>query len=1118
MALKAKPTLMRSIACDLAIIGAAATLLQGILFWVILRDHTTAMPQMADRDVANFLAADVLNLFADGEDLHSAFDKAAANLIALRPAMSVLLTDNSGSVKHSAGNCVLTRHTVEPSLLAAFRGPFQPEFPVPYSPVCASGEELRSVAPIDLPEGPGFLVATSDDHLFSEYLHSSRGVLRFFGWLFPSVGFLGAWAFFAFRRFKASLAAQAEAMASRAQCFARGELSARFSPGDFPEFGSLATLFNGLADEISSRLEHLSENERRRQETMAALSHDLRTPMTAIEGSLMLLERSSLSARDRDEYLELIGMSAGVQQDFAKQMHDLSSLELRDQTLKVEPCALGGLLAEVRAQLRPVAEAQGVRLTTSAVEAGALVQADRELLKRALLNLLQNGLQHTPSGRTVRCEVVADSKHTSFFISDEGPGLVPDQPDEVTPGADSTYQASKKRKGLGLVIVQRIAALHNGELSVLKTGPQGTTFQLRIPTEAADPISEQTEPLPSAIVRKSPDRFSRMLTVAFVPFAAGAGLTAIPFAGSVIERAEAFVLPLIAFALTRRSRGNRAVLGVCLCCLLTLVYSGEGNYARNCLAGAAVAIGAATLLGQQVLSRGVGLVSYVAVAALPPLWTMPSPWQYLTGVLGGLWVVGVLAIIEFVPSGRRAAIWFSGLISLGAGIAVFINAASLYLFAVTTPEAVIAGSVENVFDQASARLSKSKGSAAERNLELARISFLEPMLDLAVFDSAGKLLANGGYHSADAEQAEVGSAFRSGQAPASGTSVRVSLHRRYEFRGACDQPECEIFAMGIPADLVDALVQREMTSSAVLLVLAQLFIATPAISIVGRRWNSLLRARMGEFPLMLEQLRNGAESPQALATYSDEFAPLTLALKEVLTRIPELEERLRRQGVFQERFLRGSSESISGAARALRLAATVPTLENRELRTLAGNVRHRIDEIFQLSYLDRGEFRVTLEDFSLIELIIEEVEKRRRISNVRIHLEESSLDDLCIAHASSEIVGEAIRYLLEVATARTPAGGELRARFTAGGEHYSIEIADSGAVLSAAALALLFHPFDSPEPSSALREELSDFSGFTMFRIAQALALFGARLEAKSSVSTGMKFLLRLPRTTAPVR
>jgi two-component system sensor histidine kinase SenX3 len=144
---------------------------------------------------------------------------------------------------------------------------------------------------------------------------------------------------------------------------------------------------------------------------------------------------------------------------------------------------LAAVVREVSDELDPLARAHGLQLEAHA-DPDLLVVADRDAVKRALANLLDNAFRHSPRGTPVRVAAERRNGWAVLTVADEGPGLTAEEQERVFERfwrSDSSRSRESGGAGLGLAIVRRIAESHGGGADVASEVGRGSTFEIRLP-------------------------------------------------------------------------------------------------------------------------------------------------------------------------------------------------------------------------------------------------------------------------------------------------------------------------------------------------------------------------------------------------------------------------------------------------------------------------------------------------------------------------------------------------------------------------------------------------------------------------------------------------------------
>ena len=244
------------------------------------------------------------------------------------------------------------------------------------------------------------------------------------------------------------------------------------------ELGQLATAFNGLVARLRAALQT-------QRQFMADASHELRTPVSVVRAtSDVMLSREH---RDEAEYREAITIVGGQARRLGRLVEDMLVLARADAggyPLQPVDLYLDEMVAECLRAVDVLATERGVTIRS---HAGPDIpfRGDEDLLRRLVLNVLQNAVQHTPSGGSVAVEIKQERDEVRIRVTDEGHGIPPDDQRRIF---DRFVQLDPARRGqgigLGLPIARWIAEAHHGTLVLECSGPQGTTFCVSLPVSS----------------------------------------------------------------------------------------------------------------------------------------------------------------------------------------------------------------------------------------------------------------------------------------------------------------------------------------------------------------------------------------------------------------------------------------------------------------------------------------------------------------------------------------------------------------------------------------------------------------------------------------------------------
>jgi signal transduction histidine kinase len=226
------------------------------------------------------------------------------------------------------------------------------------------------------------------------------------------------------------------------------------------------------------------EANRLKDEFLAVVSHELRSPLNAILGWTRILRTTSIDPARTARGLEVIERNADAQLRLIEDLLDTSRITAGVLSIATRPLALGPIVEVAVDALRPAADAKGVALSASLDGGDGLVDGDADRLQQAVTNLLTNALKFTPKGGRVEARLARRDTFFELEIRDTGDGIDP----SFLPYVFDRFrqaQTSTRRQGglgLGLGIVRHVVELHGGSVRAESAGRnQGSTFLVRLP-------------------------------------------------------------------------------------------------------------------------------------------------------------------------------------------------------------------------------------------------------------------------------------------------------------------------------------------------------------------------------------------------------------------------------------------------------------------------------------------------------------------------------------------------------------------------------------------------------------------------------------------------------------
>jgi two-component system, OmpR family, sensor histidine kinase KdpD len=222
------------------------------------------------------------------------------------------------------------------------------------------------------------------------------------------------------------------------------------------------------------------EGERLRNALLAAVSHDLRTPLTAIHGLAETLELNDLPAAEQTSVSRAIRLQTESLHQLVTNLLDLARMQSEGVRLNLEWHALDEIIGSALRRLSGVLAGHVVRTRLAADL--PLVELDAVGFERVLVNVLDNVAKYTPAGSTVQIHARASPDTMHVFVEDDGPGLPSIDADRLFEAfTRGTKESSITGVGLGLALCRTIVEAHAGTIRVERCVPHGTRFEIRLP-------------------------------------------------------------------------------------------------------------------------------------------------------------------------------------------------------------------------------------------------------------------------------------------------------------------------------------------------------------------------------------------------------------------------------------------------------------------------------------------------------------------------------------------------------------------------------------------------------------------------------------------------------------
>lgn len=282
-----------------------------------------------------------------------------------------------------------------------------------------------------------------------------------------------------------TLTAPLNRLAEAARAIGRRDLSRRVEEKGSAEMVAVARAFNEMAVD-------LEQAETLRRNLLADVAHELRTPLSVVQGNLRAI-LDEVYPLDPAEIARLYEQTRHLSR-LINDLHELAQAEARQLPLNLETTDVTHLIKDTGDTFRPSAEAKGVALQTEFTAGIPPVLVDSARLQQVLLNLLANALRHTPAEGKITLRAESNGSKVCLSVMDTGEGIPPEHLPYIFDRfyrADPARTRDKGGAGLGLAIARAIVEAHGGTITAASEGKpgRGSVFTIRLPVPQPHAIS-----------------------------------------------------------------------------------------------------------------------------------------------------------------------------------------------------------------------------------------------------------------------------------------------------------------------------------------------------------------------------------------------------------------------------------------------------------------------------------------------------------------------------------------------------------------------------------------------------------------------------------------------------
>lgn len=481
-------TLFAKLAVALTLLLIGIGLLYALLSASMTHHYQQVFLQNLNRELAQNLIAD-RQLVKNGVLNQTALKETFHHYMVVNPSIEIYLLDLQGRLlSYSADPGKVKRNHVDVQPIREFLAGHT--FPLlGDDPRSHDRRKVFSVAPVPsaaAPQGYLYVVLRGEEYDRIEQLFQNSFLARLSGTAVAvslSAGLVVGLLLFRL------LTRRLQLLGKQMQRFEAGGFT-QLSPypeqdGSEDEIAALGRHYNHMAERISTQLGDLKRQDEIRRELVANVSHDLRTPLAALQGYIetLKLKASELDPETHSHYLDIALQHSRRLTRLVEELFELAKLDAHETQLHRERFAPAELVQDVIQKFQLTAAERHTRLRMDCPEPLPFVEADIGLIERVLENFLSNSLRHTPSGGEISVAVQRRDPAVEIQVRDNGIGI----PAEDLPHIfDRFYRGSNKERsdhhaGLGLAIAQRIVTLHGGDIQVSSQPGEGTVFSFTLP-------------------------------------------------------------------------------------------------------------------------------------------------------------------------------------------------------------------------------------------------------------------------------------------------------------------------------------------------------------------------------------------------------------------------------------------------------------------------------------------------------------------------------------------------------------------------------------------------------------------------------------------------------------
>ncbi len=431
-------------------------------------------------DLAAEFAQSIDSPFSESLD-HNRLLKIFADFRRTHPGTIPLFTDIEGAILSPYSS-----HRLDPEVLARAETATLPNLPLLIkNPLTFDREVPFSVYKTTIAGNPGYVVVLLHSPLL-DFLWRAQGanyLLSYFLFTFTLVilGALlvgGALFYFLSKNFRRILAT--------VDSLAKGDFSKRINLQGVDEVAVLGNAIDHMADKLEQAYDQIEESDSLRRRLITDIFHDLRTPLTAINGFISAAKDRAVTHNDPllIEHLEDAKSSLRRQNLLVADVFELTKVQAKEKQAVIEEFSLAEVVQDTILSVAHTAEEKGIELQASYLKDGAYVRGDINMTARVLQNLIGNALNYSDPGSTVQVSLRNEEQQICCEIVDSGCGIPTDKLATIFEPFSRVAEhrdRSQGGTGLGLAIVRHMLLAQDSEIHVESTEGEGSRFYFSLP-------------------------------------------------------------------------------------------------------------------------------------------------------------------------------------------------------------------------------------------------------------------------------------------------------------------------------------------------------------------------------------------------------------------------------------------------------------------------------------------------------------------------------------------------------------------------------------------------------------------------------------------------------------